>query len=165
MSSCPLLKATYLECNRLHSRPISIRTIANDVVLTDDNNKPSPPTSHLLQKNSYLYIPHFLHHMSPQYFSDPETFRPERFLTFDPDGKINVDAKTLRPYGGGTSMCKGRYFAEREVLAFVAGFFALWDIEDVHGYELKVPGNVKSSATAKPDGNCRVRIRRRRDVG
>lgn len=160
MNSCPLLKATYLECNRLHSRPISFRTIANDVVLKGESDKENSSTSHLLKKNSYLYIPHFLNNIDPHHFPEPDVFRPERFLV-EIDGKVTVDAKTLRPYGGGASMCKGRFFAEREVMAFAAGFFAMWDIEDIRGGKLKVPGNVKASATAKPDSNCRVRIRRR----
>lgn len=168
MGCCPLLKATYLECNRLHSRPISFRTIANNFVLRGDGDiHNSSATSHLLQKKSYLYIPHFLHHISPDYFPDPDAFKPERFLVSDPadeDGKVTVDAKTLRPYGGGVSMCKGRLFAEREVMAFVAGFFALWDIEGIRGAKLQVPGNVKASATARPDNSCRVRIRRREVV-
>ena len=161
ISDCPLLKATYLECNRLHSRPISLRTIANDFVLTSDQ------VNLTLRKNSYLHVPHFLHHLSPKTYPEPDVFRPERFLVSNhttKDGKITVDPKTVRPYGGGASMCKGRLFAEREVLAFVAGFLTLWEIEDIGGRQLKVPGNVKASATAKPDSNCRVRISKREGV-
>ncbi|KAL8739803.1 MAG: hypothetical protein Q9184_008562, partial [Pyrenodesmia sp. 2 TL-2023] len=53
-NQCPLLKATYLECNRLHSRPISLRTVVNDITLTDSSPSVSPspasaaPTSHRL---------------------------------------------------------------------------------------------------------------------
>ena len=191
MSNCPLLKATYLETNRLHSRPISFRTIGSDTVIVDDdfdssfNNSSNwepntrSTTSHLLRKDSYLYVPHYLHHISPKYFPKPDVFRPERFLVYGPPPSANtittddstdtntpsqprVDLRTLRPYGGGSSTCKGRLFAEREVLAFVAGFITIWDVEDVRGGPPTVPGNIKASATAKPKGNTRVRISRRR---
>lgn len=77
-------------------------------------------------------------------------------------------------------MCKGRLFAEKEVLGFVAGFLMCWDIEALGCKErsnevgegerkgkgeknvgLKVPGNVKTSAISRPDEDCRVRITRR----
>ncbi|KAL8921425.1 MAG: hypothetical protein Q9208_005751 [Pyrenodesmia sp. 3 TL-2023] len=173
-TKCRLLKATYLECNRLHSRPISLRTIVNDITLTDSSpsvsSSSSPasatPTSHRLLARSYLQIPHFLHYTSPSYFPNPDIFRPERFLTTNEAGEVKVDMKTLRPYGGGASMCKGRLFAEKEVLGFVAGFLTCWDVEGVEckgekpGF-LRVPGSVKASATSKPDDDCRVKLSRR----
>ncbi len=190
-NQCPLLKATYLECNRVHSRPVSFRKVINDLILVDPTpsiSSPSPASSasalsasHRLLASSYLHIPHFLHHTDSSYFPDPDTFRPERFLTTTEEGETKVDPKTLRPYGIGASMCKGRLFAEKEVLGFVAGFLMCWDIEALEerkgrqedgGEEerkgkgeknvgLKVPGNIKTSAISRPDEECRVRITRR----
>ena len=162
-NTCPLLKATFLECNRLHTLSISFRTIKRDFILTNDNAKRDGyPRSYLIEKNSYLYVPHFHHQFAPENFSDPHAFTPERFLTPpDAEGRVSVDAKTLRPFGGGASMCKGRWFAEREVLAFVAGFLTLWDIEAAEGGEIKIPRNVRTTASCRPDGPCRVRIRKR----
>ncbi|KAL8905676.1 MAG: hypothetical protein Q9207_002490 [Kuettlingeria erythrocarpa] len=192
-NQCPLLKATYLECNRVHSRPVSFRKVINDLILVDptpsissssSSSSPVPSASaaasHQLLASSYLHIPHFLHHTDPSYFPDPETFRPERFLTTTEEGETKVDPKTLRPYGIGASMCKGRLFAEKEVLGFVAGFLMCWDIEALEERKgrpnevgegerkakgekvgLRVPGNVKTSAISRPDDDCRVRITRR----
>lgn len=187
-TQCPLLKATYLECNRVHSRPVSFRKVINDLILVDPTpsiSSSSPASSalasasHQLLASSYLHIPHFLHHTDPSYFPDPEVFRPERFIATTEEGETKVDAKTLRPYGIGASMCKGRLFAEKEVLGFVAGFLMCWDVEALERkgrpdeveeggrkgkrekVGLKVPGNVKTSAISRPDEECRVRITRR----
>lgn len=161
-NACPLLKATYLECNRLHSQSISARNIEKDIITAMDTSQNAPtgsPAWYLLQKRSYLQIPGFLHHTSPKYFFDPNVFRPERFLSPNldsPSGQLTVNSRTLRPYGGGASICKGRFFAETEALAFVGGFLALWDLEPVEGNVLKIPCNLKGSASAKPRRSLRV---------
>lgn len=181
-TQCPLLKATYLECNRVHSRPVSFRKVINDLILVDPTpsiSSSSASASHQLLASSYLHIPHFLHHTDFSYFPDPESFRPERFLTTTEEGETKVDTKTLRPYGIGASMCKGRLFAEKEVLGFVAGFLMCWDIEALERIGkldkvekgerkvkrekvgLKVPGNVKTSAISRPNDDCRVKLTRR----
>ena len=172
-TQCPLLKATYLECNRVHSRPVSFRKVINDLILVDptpsiSSSSPasSASASHQLLASSYLHIPHFLHHTDPSYFPEPETFRPERFLIRTEKGEMKVDTKTLRPYGIGASMCKGRLFAEKEVLGFVAGFLMCWDIEalereDGEKASLRVPRNVKTSAISRPDDDCRVKLTRK----
>ncbi|KAI9850699.1 MAG: hypothetical protein M1838_005263 [Thelocarpon superellum] len=82
------------------------------------------------------------------------------------DANIKVDAGHLRPYGGGTSMCLGRRFAERECLAFVAGVLALWDIvpAGTRGGEgdWTLPRKKRATAVALPIGDVRVWIRRRK---
>ena len=57
-------------------------------------------------------------------------------------------------------MCRCRYFAQRDLWAFVAALFTLWDTKDIDGGKLKALGNVEPSATAKPDKIFRVKLRR-----
>lgn len=54
-------------------------------------------------------------------------------------------------------MCKGRIFAEREVLVIVVGIVALWDFEPVG----RVPGQRKATGVNYPKEECRVVVRRR----
>ncbi|KAI9646972.1 hypothetical protein NHQ30_004973 [Ciborinia camelliae] len=167
---CPLFKSTYLEAMRLSSQPASIRKIENDITLTNAPSNTDPVKTsaaiYALHKDEYVTLPHVLHMRDPSYFTSPSTFDPERFLATDETGKISVDPGTIRPYGGGPSMCKGRVYAERECLAFVAGILMYWDIEPVAEKgekkgKWKVPGMVKTSAVCLPDKETRVRIKRK----
>ncbi|KAG4034067.1 hypothetical protein MFRU_003g00430 [Monilinia fructicola] len=167
---CPLFKSTYLEALRLSSQPASIRTVEKDITLTNAlSNKDAEKTSadiYILHKNEYVTLPHDLHMRDPSYFTSPNTFNPERFLTTDETGKMTASPQTIRPYGGGPSMCKGRVFAERECLAFVAGVLIYWDIEPAPEKgekkgKWKIPGMVKTSAVCLPDKDTRVRIKRK----
>ncbi|KAM3071989.1 hypothetical protein ACMFMG_008455 [Clarireedia jacksonii] len=158
--NCPLFKSTYFESLRLSNQPLSVRKISNPITIstasTDNNDK----TSYYLPANEHVTIPHNLHMQDPAYFSSPTTFNPTRFLTPD---KKSTDPGTIRPYGGGGSMCKGRLYAERECLAMVAGILMFWEIEPAAGMKGKwtIPEMKRTSAMAKPMVDTRVRIRRR----
>ncbi|KAH8683106.1 cytochrome P450 [Tricladium varicosporioides] len=159
--NCPLLKATYFEALRLSDQPWSVRKVASDVTIYGDK-RAEEPVSFQLHRGEYITVPHDLHMKDSRYFKDPEKFDPERFLVTDENGKVTAEIGTIRPYGGGPSMCKGRVFAERECLALVAGVVAYWDIEPVDkkaGWV--IPKMVKTTAVSKPLGDSRVRIKRR----
>jgi len=99
----------------------------------------------------------------PKYFADPENFIPERFLVKDEHGCLVADLGTIRPYGGGPSMCKGRILAERECLALVAGILLFWDFEPVDkNAGWVIPEQKKTSAISLPMTETRVRISRRK---
>jgi cytochrome P450 len=158
---CPLFKSTYLETLRTSNQPWSVRQVADNIVISGDK-KAANPNSFFLKKGEYITIPHDLHMRDPRYFKDPEKFDPERFLVRGEDGSLSIEIGTMRPYGGGPSMCKGRVFAERECLALVAGVLAFWDIEPADkkvGWV--IPEQKKSSAISLPVHETRVRIRPR----
>lgn len=159
---CPLLKSTYLETLRLADQPWSVRAVTKDVVVSGDK-RAANPSSYILHKGEYLTVPHDLHMRDPAYFSEPEKFDAERFLVKNEDGTLSTEMGTIRPYGGGPSMCKGRVFAERECLALVAGVLSYWDIEPADkkaGWV--IPKQQKTSAVSRPVSDTRVRIKRRR---
>lgn len=101
--------------------------------------------------------------LDPKYFKDPVKFDAERFLVKNEDGSLSADQGTIRPYGGGPSMCKGRIFAERECLALVAGVLMFWDIEPSDkkaGWV--IPKQKKTFAVCLPADEVRVRVKKRR---
>ncbi|TVY33867.1 25-hydroxycholesterol 7-alpha-hydroxylase [Lachnellula subtilissima] len=158
---CPHLRSTYLEALRLTSKPWSIRKVASDVTISQDKTSDAS-ASYMLHKGEYITLPHELHMTDPKYFQDPDKFEPERFLVTKEDGTLSTDAGTIRPYGGGPSMCKGRIFAERECLAAVAGVLVFWDIvpaDKKAGWV--IPKQLKMSAVSKPAQDTRVRIKKR----
>jgi cytochrome P450 len=162
VESCPLLKSCYLESTRLDSSPRTSKKVLKEFTISDESQSNNIAFS--LTKDSYVEVPHGLHQSDPMYFNDPSTFNPERFI--DPSSaskgrKSIVNQGTLRPYGGGAGMCKGRIIAERECLAFVAAILTLWDFEPADG-EWKDPGHIKASAVCYPRIDPRVRITRRK---
>ena len=58
-------------------------------------------------------------------------------------------------------MCKGRVFAEKECLAFVAGTIMLWEMEPAGSSGWKIPRHGKATAVSMPKDDVRVKIRRR----
>ncbi len=207
-TSCPLLKACYIECLRLDSAPWSLRNVLKDFTVTEsvddalissNDNSGGKPSTYVLKAGTYADVPWDLHFTDPRYFPEPTLYLPERHLkkpAYAANGvsvlhserlvqqrsnatapmssvvdESEVDAKhrnmsaqwgTVRPYGGGSSMCKGRLFAEKEVLACVAGMLALWDFEPSDSAGWKIPPHGKATGVSMPRCDLRVRITRRR---
>ena len=160
---CPLLKSCYFEALRLDSAPWSIKHIVKDFTITEDEKDgPGGTRSFSLKAGEYLDIPFGVHQSDPRYFPSPELFKADRFLVQGPDGKVEADIGTLRPYGGGLAMCKGKLFAEGEVLAYVAGVIALWDFEPMGADGWQIPGHIRATGVTLPKTDIRVRIRRRK---
>ncbi|KAI9709846.1 MAG: hypothetical protein M1828_002363 [Chrysothrix sp. TS-e1954] len=177
-SSCPLLKACFIESMRMDSAPWSVRTALKDFTVTEDDTdvqRGTRPRTFLLEKGSYVSVPFDLHFTDPKYFPEPAAFRPERHLRPNIDGAGKAESQavadrpsqvaewgTVRPFGGGKTMCKGRLFAEREVLTCVAALLTLWDFQPANDRkEWRIPKHGKATGVNMPKENVRVRIRRR----
>ncbi len=154
---CPLLKACYFETLRLDSEIKSVRKVKKDNFFLE--NETASTSGFKLKAGDYIHAFHYLHHPDPNYFEEPDVFKPERFLVRD-GGHVAVDQRTLRPYGAGFSMCKGRIIAERICLHLVAGILHVWDI-DPAGLGWKVPGHVSAAGVCKPNKDVRVKMFRR----
>ena len=113
---------------------------------------------------SFLVIPHATMQMDPRLWENPLSFDPERFLIADEKDsqKLRADMRHLNAFGGGHTVCKGRFFAEREVMIFVAGILSIWDFEPV-GRGWEDPGKYyNGTGSANPKRNVRVRVSKRR---
>lgn len=81
---------------------------------------------------------------------------------------IKVDYKTMHPWGGGSTVCKGKKFAEGEVLTFVAAIVSCWDMVrvDKDGIPMsgwgKHPGHKGGTGAVVPDADVWVKISRRK---
>ncbi|KAH9970773.1 cytochrome P450 [Russula compacta] len=60
-------------------------------------------------------------------YSEPEVFKPERFL--DPDGTLRDDSMLISAFGYGKRICPGRHFAESTLFIVVASVLSVFDIE------------------------------------
>ncbi|KAB8214357.1 cytochrome P450 [Aspergillus novoparasiticus] len=164
LNSCPLLKASFYETLRLDSADMSFRKLTSDLTITESkedvtNSDRTKPRSYKVYKGESLILHHGVLQNDSRYFSNPSQFDPLRFIITDPEtGEKKADMHTIHPFGGGMSGCKGRTFAERQLLAFTAAMIVMWDIEPMDGSHFTVPRHRQSSGAYLPKNDIRVRI-------
>ena len=75
---------------------------------------------------------------------------------------VRVDYGTMKVWGGGKNMCKGKTFAEREVVLFAAAILMQWEIVPVaDGGKWVHPGRYIGAGAVSPRKDVRVRMWRR----
>jgi cytochrome P450 len=93
--------------------------------------------------NSHIVPNLYAVHRNPDYFADPEEFRPERFIETSESGEVTVKrVEELMPFGVGRRVCLGKILAEREVFYAVASL--------LHTFELRPSGEELPSMEAVP---------------
>ncbi|KAK4180583.1 putative cytochrome P450 E-class, group IV [Triangularia setosa] len=153
--NCPTLESFYLEVLRFRSNSISARRVTADTVLP-------APGSFLLRKGAKLMIPYRVLHFDEAVFgADAKVFNPERWESLPASARGSV-----RAFGGGKSICPGRYLAEREVKKAAAVLVRKFDFEVlVEGGEWMPKGDDSRPGVGmmgiEKGGDFRVRIRAR----
>lgn len=175
-AKCPLLKGAFFEAMRLEAASMSYKQLMDDFVVTETDEDAkmlgkSHPQSFLLRKGDYVAVPHGVHQSDEKYFRDPMRFDARRFWIKEGDeksaspddpGGARVDYGTMRVWGGGKNMCKGKTFAEREVILFAAAIIMQWDMEPVgNGGKWVHPGRKMGAGAVNPVKPVRVRMKRR----
>jgi cytochrome P450 len=113
---CPKLAALWNETIRMTSYSASVRYVTEDTFIGGK----------LLRKGNRLMIPYRQLHFDERIFGDTaNTFEADRFIK-----KKNLTrSDSWRPFGGGLTMCPGRYIAKQAVIMFVAMVLHRFDIE------------------------------------
>ncbi|KAL4795061.1 cytochrome P450 [Aspergillus venezuelensis] len=157
-TTCPLFKACMYETYRMVNEPTSIRYIARQITLTDGQHQ------HTLHPGTFISAPQSLINHDASVFENPSRFDPDRFLQVDgATGKLVARYGRLRPWGVGAAMCKGRAFAEKEIVACGAAVLRLWDITPVERGEdgvWRIPPMVPGMGVKRPVRDIRVVIQR-----
>ncbi|KIX94118.1 uncharacterized protein Z520_10144 [Fonsecaea multimorphosa CBS 102226] len=188
-TKCPLLKGAFFETMRLEAASMSYKMVEDDFVVYENDEdarllgKPAPQ-SWLLRKGEYICLPHGVHQSDDKYFRDPARFDPRRFWAKDSlqvehggggggggekdpekpadDGVVRVEYGTMKVWGGGKQMCKGKTFAEREVVLFAAAIVMQWDLVPLSdGGRWVHPGRKIGAGAVNPKKDVRVRLIRR----
>ena len=126
------------------------------------------PRSYLLKAGNVVCVHDGVMQSDPRLWKDPTRFNPRRYIVNDlkDEKREKVEwPRQLYSFGGGYSMCKGRLFAEREVLTFVAAVVTFWDLDYLGPKSADGSWKVKKGMEAgspHPDGEVKVRLRRRR---
>ncbi|CZT10341.1 uncharacterized protein RCO7_02893 [Rhynchosporium graminicola] len=155
-SACPLLVSSWQETLRMRAATIPSRIVTADTLLS---------STYLLKKGSVIQMPcQPMHTSTTTWGPSASTFSATRFLP-DTVSMLNKDEKKKRkqafsPFGGGSVLCPGRYFASSEIMGVLAFLVAGFEIEDVRVLDAQL--QVMSAQIKAPDGDVRVRIKRRK---
>ncbi|KAH8813675.1 cytochrome P450 [Flagelloscypha sp. PMI_526] len=131
LTQCPRLRAFYDETLRLYSSASTNRVVENEIEVG----------GYTLKKGNNVQCPSYTQHHSTEYFGthpDPDVFDIERFLSEGVKGEKVANAKMVRAFGGGVSLCSGRFFAGNEVLSLVASVVWRYDVEFVKGGKVRI---------------------------
>ena len=125
-------KLAYLEaaiCETLRMYPPSNDHVR---VCTKDATVQGMP----IRKGVHIHMPTYAAHYNPDFFPEPNVFRPERFLKDNADDLIPY---TWRPFGSGLRVCVGQRFAMLEVKIFMAKFLSKYKLIATSSTKMDVP--------------------------
>ena len=151
---CPLLVSTFREVLRYHTHNSTSRWVSEETLLAD---------RYLLKKDSVLLMPGGVVHMDASIWGeDVESFNARRFLKQDSkSAKTKLHPGAYRAWGGGTSLCPGRFFATTEITSVLAMFVARYDLNPANGNAWVIPKteqNRVASSIHPPSNDVKVRI-------
>ena len=189
-----LLEGVVREVLRMETFSMTYKKVSEDFTITESPEdatiygRPGKPKTYLIQKDDFVCIPHTIHQYDARYFENPNTFDARRFWvnkhpedsktktnSGDPEKPLSdalstqdveVSYRTTHPWGGGAQLCKGKKFAESEVVLFAAAVVSRWDFAPVDRWgrrqsKWEHPGWFSQTATAKPTREVWVQVRRR----
>lgn len=152
---CPLMKSALFETFRFANEATSIRRIARPMTVTDGQHR------HQLEPGTWISAPWAITQNDPSIYPEPEKFVAERFLEHNAEtGKTGVRYGRLRPWSVGAGSCKGRTFAEKEILTIAAAMINVWDIKPASG-EWEIPAMIPGTGAKRPVNDVRVLLSRR----
>lgn len=154
------IQSVWKEALRLGVTSASARVVTRD----------SQIEGYTVRKGSVILIPTRILHFDETVFPDPTRFNPWRWVTEDgnPNGaplcaeRHKAQSHSLRPFGGGTGVCSGRFIAEREVLTAAAILLHQFDFEVEPGQNIPHPNlNPRGLGAMYPLVDPVVTVRRR----
>ena len=148
------LDSAVSEALRLATNSLTMRLVLRPTVLELASGRWS------LRQGDRLCIAPALTHRDPALFPEPDRYRHDRFIgaQFVKNGK--KVGLAFMPYGGGVSMCPGRYLAHEEVKHLVARVLHRLDVEPL-GPLPALDGRRAGLGVLPPRGELAVRMRPR----
>ncbi len=153
------LQSCVSEALRLSSGSLTLRQARRPTTLTLDSGE----TIAIRQGDRVCLYPYVSHH-DPELFPEPGRYRWDRFLgeggarQFFRGGRRVTLA--LMPYGGGVSMCPGRFLANDEVMQLIALVLTRLDVELLRSELPPLDQRRAGLGVLPPVGEVPCRIRR-----
>ncbi|XP_007442858.1 5-beta-cholestane-3-alpha,7-alpha-diol 12-alpha-hydroxylase-like [Python bivittatus] len=142
LSQTPILDSTVEETLRMATAPMLIRLVMEDMDIKLSNGR-----SYMLRKGDKIGLfPYLSAHMDPEIHHEPHVFKYDRFLSQNGNKKEfykngeKVKYFTM-PWGAGTSICPGRFFATNEIKLFAFLILTYFDVELINQEEEVPPIN------------------------
>ncbi|XP_074543961.1 cytochrome P450 7B1 [Halichoeres trimaculatus] len=156
------LESAINESLRLSSASMNIRVVQEDFSLRLDAQ-----CSVAVRKGDFIALYPQSMHMDPEIYDDPQTFQLDRYLQ---DGREKTDFYKdgqklkyyLMPFGSGSSMCPGRYFAMNEIKQFLCLMLLYFDLQLEAGQSRATLDSSRAGmGILLPAGDVRFRYRLR----
>ncbi|XP_054268923.1 cytochrome P450 307a1-like [Macrosteles quadrilineatus] len=126
----PYTEAVIMEVIRLIASPIVPHVATQD----------SSVAGFRIKKDTLIFLNNYELSMSPDLWSEPEAFQPERFISSD--GRL-VKPEHFLPFGGGRRSCMGYKMVQLVSFSTLASLLQSFNILPVKGDNYKVPiGNL-----------------------
>lgn len=130
----PLLRSIWYETLRIHNNSLTVREVIAPTELSGKSGR----TWHL-EQGGVVSIPCGLMHYNEKLHPDPDAFHAGRFLDKSRGGEGENPSRTLKPFGGGSTHCPGRVFAEKQMIGLVAGMVWRYDMKIVNTNKWEIP--------------------------
>lgn len=116
---------------------------------------------YILPKNAHVIPLLYAVHMNPEYWDEPEDFRPERFIIKnETTGELQIHKPDhFMPFGAGQRMCLGDHLAEKEFFLFFSSMLHVFDLSTPEGAELPSLKGVAAVTVTPNDFNVNCTIR------
>lgn len=123
INEIPYLDQVWNETLRMHSPAVfNTRKCTESIVLESGGYK-AP-----IDLGINIYIPIHQIHYDPEYYDEPETFKPERFDPENGGVKAFKDKGVFFPFGDGPRMCIGMRFAQLQSKAGIASIIRNFEL-------------------------------------
>ncbi|XP_075983406.1 cytochrome P450 6B5-like [Anticarsia gemmatalis] len=141
ITEMPYLDACIDETLRLYPvLSMLTREMAEDYTLPDGLR---------LEKGLRVHLPVIHLHNNPDFFPEPEEYKPERFYG---DNKRDIKPYTYMPFGDGPRVCIGMRFAKMQMMAGFITLFKKYRVELADGMKRKLTMEPKSLITQAKGG-------------
>ncbi|KAI5632203.1 cytochrome p450 domain-containing protein [Phthorimaea operculella] len=136
----PYLEACIEEAMRLYP---ALGVITREVIETY-----KLPSGLILEPETRIHLPVYHLHHNPEYFPDPEEYRPERFL---PENKAHIIPYTYMPFGEGQRICIGMRVAKMIMIPGLMTVLRKYRVELAEGMTPKLHMDPRAIVTTTMD--------------
>ncbi|XP_058030280.1 cytochrome P450 7B1 [Ahaetulla prasina] len=153
------LESAINESLRMCSSSMNIRKVKENFIFNFEENREA-----CLRKGDLLAIFPPILHMDPEIYEDPQTYKFDRYVengkkktTFFKQGKKLK--YFLMPFGSGSSICPGRFFAMNEIKLFMILALVYFDMDIMEDKQLGVGKDRIGFGILLPDSDIMFRYK------